>query len=149
MHQTLTADLFSAKDKFCFLARGAGFLGDYFRINRDKMSDWKERLGMVYSTNPDFQYTTSEQEETTTLSPEKQNLRVWLDRKQRGGKVVTLVKGFVGTEADLAELGRMLKSKCGVGGSTKDGEIIIQGDHRDRVTELLLKAGYKCKKAGG
>ena len=68
------------------------------------MSDWKERLGMVYSTNPDFQYTTSEQEETTTLSPEKQNLRVWLDRKQRGGKVVTLVKGFVGTEADLAEL---------------------------------------------
>lgn len=113
------------------------------------MSDWKERLGMVYSTNPDFQYTISEQEEATTLSPEKQNLRVWLDRKQRGGKVVTLVKGFVGTEADLAELGRMLKSKCGVGGSAKDGEIIIQGDHRDRVTELLLKAGYKCKKAGG
>lgn len=113
------------------------------------MTDWKERLGMVYSTNPDFQYTTSQEEEATTLSPQEQNLRVWLDRKQRGGKVVTLVKGFVGTEVALSELGRMLKSKCGVGGSAKDGEIIIQGDHRDRVVELLIKAGYKCKKAGG
>lgn len=113
------------------------------------MTDWKERLGMVYSTNPDFQYTTSQEEVATTLSPQEQNLRVWLDRKQRGGKVVTLVKGFVGTEAALSELGRMLKSKCGVGGSAKDGEIIIQGDHRDRIVELLIKAGYKCKKAGG
>mgnify|MGYP003298347567 CR=1 FL=1 len=112
------------------------------------MSDWKERLGMVYSTNPDFEYTTAEEVEPTTLAPEKQNLRVWLDRKQRGGKVVTLVKGFVGTDEDLADLGRMLKSKCGVGGSAKDGEIIVQGDHRDRVVELLLAAGYKCKKAG-
>ena len=112
------------------------------------MSDWKERLGMVYSTNPDFQYQTNEQPEATTLPPEQQNLRVWLDRKHRGGKVVTLVKGFVGSESDLAELGRMLKSKCGVGGSAKDGEIIVQGDHRDRVVELLLAAGYKCKKAG-
>ena len=113
------------------------------------MSDWKERLGMVYSTNPDFEYTTSQEEEVTTLSPEKQNLRVWLDRKHRGGKTVTLVKDFVGSESDLQELGRMLKSKCGVGGSAKDGEIIIQGDHRDRVVELLTKAGYRCKKAGG
>lgn len=103
---------------------------------------------MVYSTNPDFQYQTNEQPEATTLPPEQQNLRVWLDRKHRGGKVVTLVKGFVGSESDLAELGRMLKSKCGVGGSAKDGEIIVQGDHRDRVVELLLAAGYKCKKAG-
>ena len=113
------------------------------------MSDWKERLGMVYSTNPNFEYTTSQEEEPTTLPPQQQNLRVWLDRKHRGGKTVTLVKGFVGTEADLAELGRMLKSKCGVGGSAKDGEIIIQGDHRDRVVDLLTKAGYRCKKAGG
>ena len=113
------------------------------------MSDWKERLGMVYSTNPDFEYTTTQEEEATTLPPQQQNLRVWLDRKHRGGKTVTLVKGFVGSEADLADLGRMLKSKCGVGGSAKDGEIIIQGDHRDRVVDLLVAAGYKCKKAGG
>lgn len=113
------------------------------------MADWKERLGMVYSTNPDFEYTTDQTEEPDTLPVEQQNLRVWLDRKQRGGKVVTLIKGFIGSQDDLAELGRMLKSKCGVGGSAKDGEIIIQGDHRDRVVELLIKAGYKCKKAGG
>lgn len=112
------------------------------------MNDWKQRLGMVYSTNPDFEYQTSEEEVQQTLPPQQQNLRVWLDRKQRGGKVVTLVKGFVGTDDDLADLGRMLKSKCGVGGSAKDGEIIVQGDHRDRVVELLTAAGYKCKKAG-
>ncbi|MBQ8779332.1 MAG: translation initiation factor [Alistipes sp.] len=112
------------------------------------MNDWKQRLGMVYSTNPDFEYTVQESEQAETLPPEKQNLRVWLDRKQRGGKQVTLVKGFVGSEEDLSELGRMLKSRCGVGGSAKDGEIIIQGDHRDRVVELLIAAGYKCKKAG-
>lgn len=103
---------------------------------------------MVYSTNPDFEYTVEQEEEAETLAPEHQNLRVWLDRKHRGGKIVTLVKGFVGSEADLAELGRMLKSRCGVGGSAKDGEIIIQGDHRDRVVDLLIKSGYKCKKAG-
>ncbi|MBQ2429938.1 MAG: translation initiation factor [Alistipes sp.] len=112
------------------------------------MSDWKERLGMVYSTNPDFEYTTAQEEQTPTLPPQQQDLRVWVDRKHRGGKTVTLVKGFVGTDDDLADLGRMLKSKCGVGGTAKDGEIIIQGDHRDRIMELLSKAGYKCKKAG-
>ena len=111
-------------------------------------NDWKARLGMVYSTNPDFEYTTQEPEQAETLPPSQQNLRVWLDRKQRGGKQVTLVKGFVGSDDDLAELGRMLKSRCGVGGSAKDGEIIIQGDHRDRVVELLVAAGYRCKKAG-
>ena len=85
------------------------------------MSDWKQRLGMVYSTNPDFEYTVEQDEQAQTLPPAQQNLRVWLDRKQRGGKQVTLVKGFVGSDDDLSELGRMLKSKCGVGGSAKDG----------------------------
>lgn len=111
-------------------------------------NDWKARLGMVYSTNPDFQYTTAEDEEATTLPPTEQNLRVWLDRKQRGGKVVTLVKGFVGSNDDLTELARLLKTKCGVGGAAKEGEILIQGDHRDRVVEILTKSGYRCKKAG-
>ena len=113
------------------------------------MADWKERLGMVYSTNPDFTYDYGEEQEVETLAPEQQNLRVWRDTKGRGGKVATIVRGFVGATSDLEELGRALKRGCGVGGSVKDGEIIIQGDHRDRVVELLTKAGYKCKKAGG
>lgn len=112
-------------------------------------NDWKARLGMVYSTNPDFEYNTSEDSEVEIVTPSKQDLRVWLDRKQRGGKVATLVCGFRGSETELKELARTLKSKCGVGGAAKDGEIIIQGDHRDKVVDLLIKAGYKCKKAGG
>ncbi|MBR4995772.1 MAG: translation initiation factor [Alistipes sp.] len=104
---------------------------------------------MVYSTNPDFEYNLSDEPTVETLPPQQQNLKVWLDRKHRGGKTVTLVEGFVGTDDDLTELGRMLKSRCGVGGSAKDGKIIVQGDHRDRVMELLAAAGYKCKKAGG
>ncbi|MFI3305374.1 MAG: translation initiation factor [Rikenellaceae bacterium] len=112
-------------------------------------NDWKSRLGMVYSTNPDFEYSTTDDLQEESLSPTSQDLRIWLDRKQRGGKVATLVRGFVGTEGDLKELAKMLKSKCGVGGAAKDGEIIIQGDHRDKVVDLLTKAGYKAKKAGG
>ena len=111
-------------------------------------NDWKARLGMVYSSNPDFNYATTEAPEAETLPPARQELRVWLDRKQRAGKVVTLVKGFVGRDADLQELARLLKTKCGVGGAAKEGEIIIQGDHRDRVVEILTKSGYRCKKAG-
>ena len=112
------------------------------------MSDWKERLGVVFSTNPDFNYTTEGETEVATLAPEKQNLKIWLDRL-KGGRVATVVRGFVGSEEDLSQLGKELKKSCGVGGTAKDGEIIIQGDHRDRVLELLAKAGYKCKKAGG
>lgn len=112
-------------------------------------NDWKSRLGVVFSTNPDFNYTTDEVEEATTLPPEKQNLRVWLDRNHRGGKTVTLIKGFVGTDDDLKELAKELKSRCGVGGSAKDGEIIVQGDHRERIVEILLSKGYRAKKAGG
>ncbi|MDE5578800.1 MAG: translation initiation factor [Alistipes sp.] len=111
-------------------------------------NDWKSRLGMVYSTDPDFKYTTAAEEEPETLAPAQQDLRVWLDRRQRGGKVATLVRGFVGCDADLQELARMLKTRCGVGGAAKEGEIIIQGDHRDRVVELLIRSGYRCKKAG-
>ncbi len=111
-------------------------------------NDWKSRLGMVYSTDPDFEYATAAAEEPETLAPGQQELRVWLDRKQRGGKVVTLVRGFVGRGDDLQALARLLKTKCGVGGAAKEGEIIIQGDHRDRVVDILTRSGYRCKKAG-
>lgn len=109
-------------------------------------NDWKKRLGVVFSTNPDFQYEEESRSEQETLEPAKQNLIVSIDRKGRGGKQVTLVTGFVGTADDLAELGRTLKVKCGVGGSAKDGEITIQGDFRDRVTALLKDMGYKAKR---
>lgn len=109
-------------------------------------NDWKKRLGVVFSTNPDFAYQEEEETETATLEPSRQNLIVGIDRKGRGGKQVTLVTGFVGTSDDLAELGRTLKVKCGVGGTAKDGEITIQGDFRDRVVTLLKEMGYKAKR---
>lgn len=109
-------------------------------------NDWKSRLGVVFSTNPDFQYNTVGEEEAETLEPSKQKLIVKIDRKGRAGKQVTLVTGFVGKEDDLKELGKMLKTKCGVGGSVKDGEIVIQGDFRDRVAQLLKDAGYNEKR---
>lgn len=112
-------------------------------------NDWKKRLNVVYSTNPDFSYEQQSEGEAATLPPAQQSLRVMLDKKLRGGKQVTLVTGFIGTEEDLKELGKMLKSKCGTGGSAKDSEIIIQGDFRSKVLDLLLKAGYKAKQAGG
>ena len=107
-----------------------------------KNNDWKERLNVVYSTNPNFNYEMEDDEEQVTLEPALQNLRVQLDRKNRGGKVVTLITGFVGTDNDLKELGKLLKSKCGVGGSAKDGEIIVQGDFKQKVLDLLKKEGY-------
>lgn len=106
---------------------------------KPKDNDWKDRLNVVYSTNPDFNYEVDDDEEQTTLPPSQQRLRVQLDRKNRGGKVVTLITGFVGTEDDLKELGKFLKSKCGVGGSAKDGEIIVQGDFKQKVLELLKR----------
>ena len=109
-------------------------------------NDWKKRLGVVFSTNPDFTYEEEAGQEDVPLEPSKQNLIVSIDRKGRGGKQVTLVSGFVGSSDDLAELGRTLKVKCGVGGSAKDGEITIQGDFRDRVVALLKDMGYKAKR---
>ena len=110
-------------------------------------NDWKERLGVVYSTNPDYAYETSAVEEAETLPPERQKLLVGIDRRNRGGKQVTLVSGFVGREEDLSALAKTLKTRCGVGGAAKDGEILIQGDFRDRVVQLLLAMGYKAKRS--
>ena len=101
---------------------------------------------MVFSTNPDFQYEYEDNSAVETLEPSKQKLTVRIDRHARGGKQVTLVTGFVGTDDDLAELGKKLKSRCGVGGSAKEGEIIIQGDFRDKVIELLQADGYRTVK---
>jgi len=111
-------------------------------------NDWKKRLNVLYSTNPDFEYEEQGKEQETTLPPQQQDLRVMLDKKQRGGKKVTLVTGFKGHIDDLKVLGKLLKSKCGVGGSCKDGEIIVQGDFREKVKELLIKEGYKVKISG-
>ena len=109
-----------------------------------KNNDWKERLNVVYSTNPDYSYEMEDEEAQITPAASQQKLRVQLDRKNRGGKVVTLVTGFVGTENDLKELGKLLKSKCGVGGSAKDGEIIVLDYKTDRVqTEAELKDRYQ------
>jgi len=112
-------------------------------------NDWKERLGVVFSTNPDFQYSGSGEETEKTLPPGKQDLRVQADRKQRKGKTVTLVTGFVGSPDDLKELAKLLKSKCGVGGTAKDGEILIQGDFCNKIIEILKNEGYKVKRSGG
>ena len=108
----------------------------------------KKRVNVVYSTNPDFDYESEGNNEEETLPNSEQDLRIWLDRKG-GGKVVSLVKGFVGTEEDLKDLAKDLKSKCGVGGSAKSGEILIQGDQRDKILNFLQNEGYKVKKAGG
>ena len=109
-------------------------------------NDWKARLGVVYSTNPDFQYTTAKVEEAATLEPGKQRLIVGIDRRNRGGKQVTLITGFVGADEDLKALAKTLKTKLGVGGSAKEGEITIQGDFRDKVTDLLKQLGYNAKR---
>ena len=114
-----------------------------------KTNDWKKRDGIVFSTMDSFDYQFGEAESQDNLPASQQKLRVLLDKKARAGKQVTLIEGFVGTEEDLKELGKLLKSKCGVGGSTKDGEILIQGDHRDKVLQVLMQAGYGAKKVGG
>lgn len=106
-------------------------------------------LGVVYSTNPDFDFAFENEGEVTTLEPNKQNLKVQLDKKARAGKQVTLISGFVGSDDDLEILSKKLKNLCGCGGSAKDGEILIQGDFREKILTFLTTAGYKAKKVGG
>lgn len=108
------------------------------------------KKNIVYSTNKNFEYEDDFEEEMETLSPDEQKLKVMIDRKQRKGKSVTLITDFVGTDADLQTLGKTLKQKCGVGGSAKEGEILIQGEHKDKIFDILLRMGYKqTKKVGG
>ena len=107
-----------------------------------KKNDWKDRLGMVYSTNPDFQFVTDDEPEAETLPKNQQRLRVRIEKNGRGGKTATIISGFIGSEADLKELGKWLKGRLGVGGSAKDGEVLIQGAFKQRVIDLLKADGY-------
>jgi translation initiation factor 1 len=113
-----------------------------------KKNDWKKREGVVYSTSSEFDYQYQQNQVEETLSAKQQNLRVSLDKHARAGKQVTLVTGFSGTADDLEKLGKLIKTKCGVGGSVKDGEVVIQGDLRDKVLQLLIKEGYEKSKRG-
>ena len=112
-------------------------------------NDWKKRLGVVYSTNPDFSFDQEQGEVTETPDPSKQNLYVSLDKKNRKGKSVTVIRGFIGSDEDLKSLGKTLKSRCGVGGTIKEGEILIQGDFREKIMDMLSRDGYRVKRAGG
>lgn len=118
-------------------------------MSKPKKNSLSDLGGIMFSTNPDFEYEDHSEQEPETLPNQQQDLRVQLDKKNRGGKAVTLVTGFLGKTEDLEQLGKMLKTKCGVGGAVKDGEIIIQGDFRDKILQILQNQNYKVKKSGG
>ena len=111
-------------------------------VSHMKDNDWKKRLGVVFSTATDYDYQTDAEEEVKTLEAKEQKLRLRIEKNGRGGKTVTIISGFIGSETDLKELGKALKSKCGVGGSAKDGEVLVQGDFKQRVIEILRAMGY-------
>jgi translation initiation factor 1 len=113
------------------------------------MAKKKNFKGVVYSTNPHYEYQSNEPKEQATLPPQQQLLKMEFEKKHRGGKTVSIVRGFIGATEDLEQLGKLLKSKCGTGGSVKDGEIIIQGDKREQMTKILNDLGYKTKRVGG
>lgn len=113
-----------------------------------KINNLEDLGGFVFSTNKDFEFDNNS-DSLETLSPNKQQLEAHLDKKNRGGKVATIIKGFQGNEEDLKSLGKMLKTKCGVGGAVKDNEIIIQGNFRDKIIEILQSEGYNVKRVGG
>jgi translation initiation factor 1 len=115
---------------------------------KPKSNSLSDLGGMVYSTNPNYRPEENDSESNDTPAPGQQDLRVWLEKNHRGGKTATVIKGFVGSDDDLDALGKTLKTKCGTGGTAKDGEIIIQGDHREKIMTLLSQLGYKAKKAG-
>lgn len=118
-----------------------------FMLKRMANNDWKSRLGVVFSTNPDFNYSTEDEQEQAELLPaHQQKLIVTIDRRKRAGKQVTVIDGFVGPQDALEQLCKKLKTKCGTGGSAKDGVILIQGDMRDKVVDYLLSEGYKAKR---
>jgi translation initiation factor 1 len=114
---------------------------------KKKLTDLSDLGGFVFSTNDDFDI--NQNEELETLTPNNQKLEALFSNKGRGGKTVTVIRGFEGTEADLKALGKKLKTKCGVGGSVKDGEIIIQGKYRDKIMDILKADGYNVKRVGG
>jgi translation initiation factor 1 len=116
---------------------------------KPKKNSLSDLGGIMYSTDPSFQYPADEEPAVEKVNNNQQDLRVTLDRKNRGGKAVTLITGFKGNAEELEKLGKTLKTKCGVGGAAKDGEILIQGDFRDKILEILHKEGFKAKKSGG
>lgn len=118
-------------------------------MSNKSSNDLSSLRNIVYSTNPNHETYSEEEEQIEKIEPSKQNLRVWTEKKQRGGKTACVIKGFVGSDDDLEDLGKKLKTKCGTGGSVKDGEIILQGDIAEKIVKILIEYGYKAKKAGG